>query len=62
MPERSACSVTSPPGARRSTRKSLHETTSSEPSGIQPSPDGWSGTSRTISSSPSGVTVDTVPR
>ena len=62
MPERSACSVTSPSGVRRSTRKSLRETTSSEPSGIQPSPDGCSGTSSTISSSPSGVTVETVPR
>ena len=62
MAERSACSVTSPSGERRSTRKSLRETTSSEPSGIQPRPEGCSGTSSTVSSTPSGVTVDTVPR
>ena len=46
-------------GARRSNSCVFIETTSSDPSGIQPSPDGWPSTSSTSSSAPSGVIANT---
>ena len=45
--ETSACSVTVPSAARRSTRRSFIETTSRSPSGSHPRPDGWASTSST---------------
>lgn len=42
---RSACVVTEPSAPRRRIRRSRIETTSRSPSGSQPSPDGWPGTS-----------------
>jgi hypothetical protein len=60
-PDRSACVDTSP-SARRSSRWSFIETTSSDPSGSQPRPDGWFSTSRTTVSPPSGFTRLTVCR
>ena len=60
--DRSACVDTGPSEATRSSRWSFIETTSSEPSGSQPSPDGWFSTSRTTSSPPSGSTRLTVRR
>jgi hypothetical protein len=59
--DRSAC-VDTEPSANRSIRWSFIETTSSEPSGSQPSPDGWFSTSRTTVSLPSGATRLTVCR
>ena len=56
MPERSACS-TRPSGSSRRTLRSTIETTSIRPSGSQPSPDGWVGTSTTVVTSPSIVTA-----
>jgi hypothetical protein len=50
------------PSANRSSLWSRIETISSEPSGSQPSPDGWPGTRTTSVSSPSGVTVYTACR
>ena len=49
--DRSACVDTSP-SVTRSSRWSFIETTSSEPSGSQPSPDGWLSTSTTTVSAP----------
>ena len=48
----SACSVTPAVGDRRSNRWSFIDTTSSEPSGSQPSPDGWPSTVSTSSARP----------
>ena len=45
--DRSACSTSVPSGSSRSSRRSSIDTTSSRPSGSQPSPEGWSGTSTT---------------
>ena len=55
----SACTLTDPSAERRSTRWSFIDTTSSEPSGIQPMPDGWPSTSMTSSSLPSVETATT---
>ena len=55
----SACTLTAPSTDRRRIRWSSIETTSSEPSGSQPIPDGWPSTSMTVSSRPSSDTVTT---
>jgi hypothetical protein len=54
--------VDSVPSAYRSTRWSFIDTTTSEPSGSQPSPEGCCSTSTTTVSAPSGVTRLTVCR
>ena len=54
----SACSLTAPSAARRRMRWSRIETTSSEPSGIQPRPDGWPSTVMTSLLAPAGVDRD----
>jgi hypothetical protein len=57
----SACVVVVVP-SNRSSRWSVIDTTTREPSGSQPSPEGCVGTSRTTVSSPAGDTRLTVPR
>ena len=61
--ERSAWTSGAPPSRTRRTRRSRIETTSIEPSGIQPSPDGCAGTLATVSGSapPSRSTATTSP-
>ncbi len=48
--------------SQRSRRWSVIDTTTSDPSGSRPEPEGWVGTSSTTVSSPDGVTRLTVPR
>ena len=59
IPDRSACSTSSPDASWRSRRRSFIDTTTNCPSGSHPRPDGWLATVSTSSGSAPGFTAMT---